>query len=136
MKRSLPRWGSLLILLFCLLLSAAGGIFGGAVMAAACFFVIVGLFVFVAATPACEQRENLWLFVLSACALLPLNLTGAFYLRDVIEAVFYMPDSAFARVVRILLLLHMLFAAEEIVLGAAARLIFGRQYKVSIDPFE
>ena len=91
--------------------------------------LVPALFLAAAVLPAARGHENLWMFLLVASAAVPLNL------RAVLLALDLPPLSAGPAPVtwlRGLVLALVLFSAEELVLGLAARLIWPRQKRIRL----
>ena len=82
------------------------------------------LFVTVRILPFCRKRENLFMFVYSAAALVPINV---FLLRvcNIRELIGLSPIRVFTFGA---IMFIVLFAVEELALGLVTRLIWGRQY--------
>lgn len=87
---------------------------------------LAALLLMVALMPAARKRESLFLFVLAAISLIPMNLwavvwfLGTGYLEDLplISKLFWP-----------VLIYWMVFNIEQVILGCVARLIWPKQYK-------
>lgn len=93
---------------------------------------IISLFILVAFLPVCEKRENLWMFVFSSISLLPANIRFSVLISQWAEKELYW-DSAFMKIIMLLITLHILFCMEQIILGFITRLLWRRQYKVEVE---
>ena len=93
---------------------------------------IISLFILVAFLPVCEKRENLWMFVFSSVSLLPANIRFSVLISQWAEEELYW-DSAFMKIIMLLIALHILFCMEQIILGFITRLLWRRQYKVEVE---
>ena len=90
------------------------------------------LFLLVAILPVCRKHENLWMFLFSSIGLLPANIRIALLSTYwIMDAIFI--DTTFFCVTCFLVILHVLFCVEEILLALPVRLAWRRQYKVNVD---
>lgn len=89
----------------------------------------VSLFVTVGAVPIFRKRENLWMFLLAAFIMIPINLYMIFALFSIDSL------AGYDLIYKILyggMLYCVFFSAEEILFGFITRLIWKKQYKISI----
>ena len=86
------------------------------------------LFAMVRFLPFCRRRENLWMFVYAAVAVVPVNVyvicrAGLYELFD---------ESRFKCGLWSVLLFILLLGIEEIILGVITRLLWKRQYRLPV----
>lgn len=84
------------------------------------------LFALVALLPVCRKRENLWMFSFAAITMIPVNI----YILIKLDLYDYSGASILRTVMWCILILGILTAVEEIVLGLITRLIWNRQYRL------
>ena len=87
-------------------------------------------FLYVAFSPSCRNRENVWLFVLSAVALLPFNV------RLILLGFYYGGDDfggPVGRVAFFIMAYATLFSLEELGNGMIGRIIWREQTELRLD---
>ena len=100
----------------------------GFVLAAA----VLSLFLLVGLLPVCKKRENLWMFLFSAISLLPVNIYLALWAYQWLAFELY-DDSRLFLIANSLLILHMAFCIEQILLGILTRFLWKKQYRVEVE---
>lgn len=90
---------------------------------------VVSLFVIVGAVPIFRKRENLWMFLLTAIIMIPINLYMIFAIvnLDSLSSCDLLCKILFGAV-----LYCVFFSVEEILFGFITRLIRKKQYKINI----
>lgn len=90
---------------------------------------VVSLFVIVGAVPIFRKRENLWMFLLTAIIMIPINLYMVFAIvnLDSLSSCDLLCKILFGAV-----LYCVIFSVEEILFGFITRLIRKKQYKINI----
>ncbi len=88
--------------------------------------VIPVLFAMVRFLPFCHKRENLWMFVFAAMAVIPINI----HLIHKLNLPYWVDNSTIMCCLWSVLLFLMLLSVEEIVLGLITRFIWKRQYRL------
>ena len=108
-----------------ILLSAAGVINHSPILIALLPFALLTAAAF---TPWARNRENVWLFLLTAVSGIPINIMLIRRLLGlpVFESCFFL-----LTVFRGAALYIMLLSAEELMLGVITRMIWKKQYKIS-----
>ena len=87
---------------------------------------VISLFMIVGFCPLFRKRENLWMFILSGVAGLPLNVYLAY---SVIFKTELMTIYSAFNICSVIVLSSIFFGVEEIVLAVITRIIWKRQYK-------
>ena len=97
-----------------------------------CAITILGIFVMLK-LPLFKYRENLWMFVISTFATIPLNIRLLKMLND-----FSLFDYniKITSVFGYFVIYSVIFAIEQIALGIITRLLFRKQYKLFDVPDE
>lgn len=90
---------------------------------------VVSLFVIVGAVPIFRKRENLWMFLLTAIIMIPINLYMIFAIvnLDSLSSCDLLCKILFGAV-----LYCVFFSVEEILFAFITRLIRKKQYKINI----
>lgn len=90
---------------------------------------VVSLFVIVGAVPIFRKRENLWMFLLTAIIMIPINLYMVFAIvnLDSLSSCDLLCKILFGAV-----LYCVVFSVEEILFAFITRLIRKKQYKINI----
>ena len=94
--------------------------------------IIVLMFVLVAVVPFTRKHERLWLFLIWAVSSIPLNL---FFLREYTGWKYFLcvnPNVKLFSVLATIEAMLILTSVEEVIVGFIGRLIWRRQYKLSI----
>ncbi len=94
--------------------------------------IIVLMFVLVAVVPFTRKHESLWLFLICAVSSIPLNL---FFLREYTGWKYFLcvnPNVKLFSVLATIEAMLILTSVEEVIVGFIGRLIWRRQYKLSI----
>lgn len=94
-------------------------------------FTVLILFFVVSVLKICRRRENLWLFIYTAICGIPINLA---IVKERMVLFFF--DSGIPIVGTIIATVEvflLLFAIEEIVVGVIGRIIWRRQYRITIE---
>ena len=95
--------------------------------------IIVLMFVLVAVVPFTRKHESLWLFLICAVSSIPLNL---FFLREYTGWKYFLcvnPNVKLFSVLATIEAMLILTSVEEVIVGFIGRLIWRRQYKLSIS---
>lgn len=92
------------------------------------FFRIIGIvamFYFVAFFPGCKKRENMWIFVLTVFATIPLNI----WFMEVTQYLKIYLDLEMWQYIPVCVTIYTIFLyIEELLFGIITRLIWKRQY--------
>lgn len=88
---------------------------------------IISSFIVVGIVPICKHRENLWLFLVLAVSMVPVNVFLAARL-GLIMVLFY-ETPVWTRYVFSVLVYGICFSLEEIMTGIIARIIWRKQYR-------
>lgn len=93
------------------------------------FFFVLAHFVVMKVVKCFKGRESLWMFVLVAVTSVPINIYVLIQLHK-LDMIF---DSFFILgIFRCVLYYCILFSIEEIVMGVITRLLWKKQYKISL----
>ena len=90
---------------------------------------VISLFVLLAVLPVCHRRENLWAFVVSSLSGMPFNIKLIFIMNDLIS----LHDFQIAKFIYIALYFFIIYSAEQVILAAIVRLIWRKQYLISMS---
>lgn len=93
---------------------------------------VISLFLLVALLPVCRLRQNLWMFVFSAVALIPSNIRYSSLLLQVVNEYVFSLETSVVRITGVLILFHALFCFEQILLNYLTRRMWRRQYKSEV----
>ena len=93
-------------------------------------FLPVALFIAVALIPYAQKRENIWMFLLVVVSGIPVNFSVIWWLfrLSVFESNFLL-----LTVFRGVAMYIMLLSIEELILGIITRMIWRKQYKISLS---
>ena len=97
-----------------------------------CAITILGIFIMLK-LPLFRYRENLWMFVISTFATIPLNIHLIKLLSDFS---LFEYNSKFTSVFGYFVIYAVIFSIEQIALGLITRLFFRKQYKLFDTPDE
>lgn len=86
---------------------------------------IMSVLFIVAVVPWCRQHENMWLFVLTAIASVPINITLTRYTIDI--GIFETGFPFLGKLITSLEIFLLLLGIEEIIVGVLGRMIWKRQ---------
>lgn len=87
---------------------------------------ILGMFLMLK-IPVFKHRENLWMFVISTFATIPININ---LVRKASKSAIFDYNNITTSVFCGFVIYSILFAVEQIILGLTTRLFYGRQYKL------
>ena len=100
-----------------------------AIASIALIFVLVGIL------PVTHGHENLWLFLVSTPAFVPINLHILFWYPDLLEYFCTNTDNPFILITAIIVEILLFLGAEEVLVAFAGRLIWRRQYRLKLPEY-
>lgn len=109
-----------------LILSLAGAVWGKWLPV---LLATVTLYALLFLLPVCRHRESLWAFVISSVSGIPVNVRVCI----MIFKGFLASDSAAENIAYAALTFCAVYAVEQILLGVTVRLIWRKQYRLSLD---